>query len=182
MDEVHLTIFETAIAPMAVASSSQGLLATSLPDAKRVDSPRRWLERHLAGVTIREGTGRNARFVTTIQEYLAGRSRDLDLPLDMRGTPFQISVWRQLCLIPYGQVITYGELARRVGKPGAARAVGAANGANPIPLVVPCHRVVAAGGALGGFGGGLPLKRKLLELEGALPAEQGGAEQGRLFG
>ncbi len=82
------------------------------------------------------------------------------------GTPFQRETWRQLLAIPYGETISYGELARRMGKPGASRAVGAANGANPIPIVIPCHRVIGSNGDLTGFGGGLETKRRLLLLEG----------------
>jgi methylated-DNA-[protein]-cysteine S-methyltransferase len=103
-----------------------------------------------------------------VRQYLAGARRDFDLPLAPRGTPFQRRVWDRLRRIPYGVTVTYGELARRAGVPGGARAVGQANGANPIPVVVPCHRVVAAGG-LGGYSGGLDCKRALLSLEGALP-------------
>ncbi len=90
------------------------------------------------------------------------------LPLDLRGTPFQQQVWRELRKVPYGQTVSYGELARRVGRPGAVRAVGQAVGANPIPIIVPCHRVVGADGSLVGYGGGLEIKSALLRLEGAL--------------
>lgn len=98
--------------------------------------------------------------------YFAGKLREFDLPLRPEGTPFRLRVWDELRKIPYGQVISYGELARRVGRPGAARAVGGANHHNPIAIIIPCHRVIAAGGALCGYGGGLELKRALLELEG----------------
>ncbi len=101
-------------------------------------------------------------------EYFAGRRRSFDLPLAPRGTEFQRRVWRALTGIPYGTTISYGELARRIGRPSASRAVGLANGANPLPIVVPCHRVIGADGSLTGFGGGLPIKRKLLALEGSL--------------
>ena len=100
-----------------------------------------------------------------LEEYFAGTRTAFDLPLHPLGTPFQLAVWRELARIPYGETISYGELARRVGDPGAARAVGAANGANPLPIVVPCHRVIGANGSLTGFGGGLPNKRLLLGLE-----------------
>ncbi len=100
-----------------------------------------------------------------LRAYLSGDRTAFDLPVDLRGTEFQRQVWQVLLQIPYGSTITYAELARRVGNPKAARAVGAANGRNPIPIVVPCHRVVAAGGKLGGYGGGLDLKRRLLALE-----------------
>ncbi|MFO8044874.1 MAG: methylated-DNA--[protein]-cysteine S-methyltransferase [Halomonas sp.] len=100
--------------------------------------------------------------------YLDGRRRSFSLTLAPGGSEFQRQVWAALLRIPWGEIRTYGELARRLGREGAARAVGAANGANPLPLLIPCHRVVAAGG-LGGYSGGLMLKRRLLELEGSLP-------------
>ncbi len=102
-------------------------------------------------------------------EYFAGGRTSFDLPLRAAGTPFEQRVWEQLRVIPYGETTSYGELARRVGEPGAARAVGRANGRNPIPVIVPCHRVIGADGSLTGFGGGLECKRALLDLEaGAL--------------
>jgi methylated-DNA-[protein]-cysteine S-methyltransferase len=97
--------------------------------------------------------------------YFAGESTTFDLALAAEGTGFQHRVWRALCAIPYGATISYGELARRIGQPGAARAVGLANGANPIPIVVPCHRVIGADGSLTGFGGGIERKRWLLAHE-----------------
>jgi methylated-DNA-[protein]-cysteine S-methyltransferase len=100
-------------------------------------------------------------------EYFRGERRTFDLPLAPRGTAFQLATWRALSTIPYGETISYAELARRVGRPAASRAVGAANGANPLPIVVPCHRVIGTDGSLTGFGGGLEAKRALLELEGA---------------
>ena len=102
-----------------------------------------------------------------LSEYFAGRRRSFELPLAPRGTPFQLAVWRALQDIPYGETLSYGELARRLGVPNAARAVGLANGANPLPIIVPCHRVIGADGSLTGFGGGLPIKRALLSLERA---------------
>ena len=101
--------------------------------------------------------------------YFAGTRRTFDLPFAARGTPFQQQVWDALTRIPYGRTASYVELARMVGKPSASRAVGAANGRNPLSIVVPCHRVIGAGGALTGFGGGLPTKAFLLTLEGAWP-------------
>jgi methylated-DNA-[protein]-cysteine S-methyltransferase len=104
-----------------------------------------------------------------LESYFAGELVEFDLPLDLDGTDFQRKCWLALATIPYGQTVSYGEQARRLGLgPDAARAVGAANGQNPLPLVLPCHRVVGADGSLTGFGGGLPLKRFLLEHEGAL--------------
>jgi methylated-DNA-[protein]-cysteine S-methyltransferase len=99
-------------------------------------------------------------------EYFGGTRTTFDIPLAFHGTPFQEDVWRALGEIPYAETITYAELAALVGRPRAYRAVGQANGANPIPIVLPCHRVLAAGGRIGGYGGGLPTKQRLLTLEG----------------
>jgi methylated-DNA-[protein]-cysteine S-methyltransferase len=106
-----------------------------------------------------------AQAARQLHEYFAGKRIDFDLPLAPQGTRFQLEVWQRLQEIPYGETISYGELARRVGNPKASRAVGAANGQNPIPIVIPCHRVIGANGKLTGFGGGLPTKEALLALE-----------------
>ena len=103
-----------------------------------------------------------------LDAYFAGDLRRFDLPLDLVGTGFQVAAWRALADIPYGRTISYGEQARRLGRPRAVRAVGAANGRNPLPIVLPCHRIVGADGSLVGFGGGLPRKRLLLEHEARL--------------
>lgn len=100
-----------------------------------------------------------------LREYFQGQRKQFDIPLDAEGTAFQRSVWRALEGIPYGETISYAELAQRVGKPKAARAVGSANGANQTAIVVPCHRVIAADGGIGGFGGSIAVKRVLLDLE-----------------
>ncbi len=102
-------------------------------------------------------------------DYFAGRRRTFDLPLAPRGTPFQLRVWEALRALAWGETVSYAELARRAGSPGAARAIGAANGRNPIPVVVPCHRVIGADGTLTGFGGGVERKEWLLAHEGAWP-------------
>ena len=108
-----------------------------------------------------------------LKSYFAGLLDHFDLPLAFRGTEFQNKVWSELTKIPYGQTISYGELARRVGNPQASRAVGLANGKNPLAIVVPCHRVIGANGTLTGYGGGLPRKKKLLELEQGLFQNRG---------
>lgn len=100
-----------------------------------------------------------------LAEYFAGRRKEFLLPLKPAGTSFQLRVWDELRRIPYGRTISYGELARRIGQPTAARAVGLANGSKPIAILIPCHRVIGAGGALTGFGGGIDVKRRLLALE-----------------
>lgn len=104
--------------------------------------------------------------------YLEGKRTSFDLPLSPKGTPFQEKVWEALLTIPYGQTISYKELALRAGNSKACRAVGMANNKNPIPLIIPCHRVIGANGKLVGYGGGLPIKEKLLTIEGALPVSK----------
>ncbi len=123
-------------------------------------------EIHLGGKTSRAPeTTFQRRVAGELEEYFAGSRKEFDFPMSPKGTEFQMLVWQELQRIPYGETRTYGEIAQRLGNQGAARAVGAANHHNPIPIVIPCHRVVAAGGRLGGFGGGVELKRRMLELE-----------------
>jgi len=148
-----------------------------------------WLETEVAGVRLRivaddagiraiefsPGTAttgrpneRNPLLMETerqLRAYFSGDLRRFDLPLDLAGTPFQQRVWEELRKIPYGETRSYLQLACNLGAPAAVRAVGAANGANPVPIIVPCHRVIGASGKLVGYGGGLPLKRRLLALE-----------------
>ena len=120
--------------------------------------------------------------LSQLSEYFAGQRRSFELRLAAEGTGFQRAVWRALIDIPYGETLSYGELACRIGNPRASRAVGLANGANPLPIVVPCHRVIGADGSLTGFGGGLAIKQRLLRLESA-PAVDGprGAKQLQLL-
>jgi O-6-methylguanine DNA methyltransferase len=119
-------------------------------------------------LTFEESASAMLSYVAELEEYFAGKRREFAFPLDLRGTDFQIACWRALLAIPYGETRSYADIARAVGKPTAFRAVGMANNRNPIAIVVPCHRVIASDGTLCGYGGGLEVKRKLLELEGAL--------------
>jgi O-6-methylguanine DNA methyltransferase len=128
----------------------QAWLARALPDAESVD----WLP-HLD------------KLRQELAEYFDGKRTEFDVPLDLRGTPFQLRVWNALLAIPYGETRSYLDVARELRAPRAVRAVGAANGSNPIPILVPCHRVIASGGGLAGYGGGIELKRRLLALERA---------------
>ena len=105
-----------------------------------------------------------------LKQYFAGERNDFELPLNAAGTEFQHAVWSALSKIPFGEMRSYGDIAREIGRPTAVRAVGAANGRNPIPIIIPCHRVIGSDGSLTGFAGGLDIKTKLLVLEGALPA------------
>jgi methylated-DNA-[protein]-cysteine S-methyltransferase len=157
---------ETPIGTLRLASTDAGLAYLGLPNASGTGFAG-FLRRLGPQTRARDAFAPNRSAAQQIAEYLAGKRRDFDLPLDLRGTPFQQRVWRELLRIPYGETRTYAEVARAIGRPAATRAVGLANGANPVAVVVPCHRVVAAGGKLGGYGGGLPLKRRLLAMEGS---------------
>jgi methylated-DNA-[protein]-cysteine S-methyltransferase len=151
------------VGPLLLAADEHGLRLVEF------NSPKHPMRR---GDDWREGDNdvlREAR--AQLEDYFAGRRRRFELPLAPRGTEFQCEVWQTLATIPYGETISYAELATRVGKPSAMRAVGAANGRNPLPIVLPCHRVIGKDGSLTGFGGGLPTKQFLLSLEGAMPRE-----------
>ena len=154
---MNYAYYDSPIGPLLIAGDAEAVTQISFPRNGKPIKP-------LAGWT-ESAKGPVGEAIRQLREYFSGRRRDFDLPLAFAGTAFQKSVWRQLQEIPYGETISYGELAKRVGNPKASRAVGSANGKNPIPIVVPCHRVIAAGGKLGGFGGGLPTKQSLLDLE-----------------
>ena len=170
-----MRMFRTPLGLVSVTATARGLVRVVLPEGKRCQEPfsckalftgseqKRFLTPFPA-----EAEAIAARAQREIREYLAGRRRRFTVPLDLSGlSPFHRRVLQAVRRIPYGRTVTYSDLARRVGRPLAARAVGRAMARNPMPLVIPCHRVVAAGGGLGGYGGGLALKRRLLALEGA---------------
>jgi methylated-DNA-[protein]-cysteine S-methyltransferase len=119
------------------------------------------------GLHLGESCGVLDETARQLTDYFAGERTAFELPLDLVGTPFQLTAWRALARIPYGTTVTYAEQAGRIGRPAAIRAVGAANGANPVPIVLPCHRIIGSDGSLTGFGGGLELKRFLLDHEAA---------------
>lgn len=159
------------VGPLCLLASERGLSAILFaePDeCGRTPGLLRGVPRHLQHVQWIEDLGRVRDAALWLDVYFARRKprpEDLPLPLDPGGTPFERRVWGQLTVIPYGQTTTYGTIAQRLGKPRAARAVGMANGRNPLPILVPCHRVVGASGRLTGFGGGLWRKQRLLDLE-----------------
>jgi O-6-methylguanine DNA methyltransferase len=164
MDVVHTAEFDTPFGAMTCASSERGLCFIELPRANGRGLAG-WLRRFAPDARVLAGYAPNRAAIAQIQGYLAGKRESFRCDLDLRATGFQIRVYAALLEIPYGETRSYGEIARAIGEPSAARAVGAAAGANPLPLVVPCHRVVGSGGKLGGFGGGRALKRRLLALE-----------------
>jgi len=154
---VNYAYLETPVGILLIAGDDGAVECISFPRHGKAAKPEPgWLESQRGAV---------AEAIRQLREYFAGERTGFDLPLAPKGTEFQRAVWRQLQDIPYGETISYGELARRVGNPKAARAVGSANGANPLPIVIPCHRVIAGDGSIGGFGGGLPTKEILLALE-----------------
>jgi O-6-methylguanine DNA methyltransferase len=161
-----LAVVETAIGPVRLAATDAGLCKIALGE-ETPESFADWLARHVGPATLNPEASPLPRAVEQLNAYLEGRLRAFDLPLDLHGTPFQQSVWHAVARIPYGQTTTYGQIAAQIGRPNAARAVGAANGANPLPIVIPCHRVVGGNGALRGYGGGLHIKQALLDLERA---------------
>lgn len=161
---IHTARFDSPVGNFQVASTDRGLAHVQLPNAGGRGFSG-WQLRCMPDVECREGYEPNRVAVKQILEYLDGKRTEFELELDPQGTPFQLEVWNALGAIPYGEVRTYSDIARAIGRPKAFRAVGAANGANPLSLIVPCHRVVATGGKLGGYGGGLSLKKKLLAME-----------------
>ena len=150
------TQIESPLGPLLLAADDAGLREIRFVNGRHPAQPESsWKEdRAPLNETIRQ-----------LQAYFAGELENFDLQLAPEGTPFQLEVWHRLCDIPYGETISYGELAGRIGNPKASRAVGLANGSNPIPIVIPCHRVIGSNGKLTGYGGGLPIKEKLLALE-----------------
>jgi O-6-methylguanine DNA methyltransferase len=168
--EFAVATLEAPIGALQLAATRRGLLRVGLP-------------RQAGGgfaSAVRRGLGDGSQVEwlplldkarSELDEYFCGQRREFTLDLDLRGSDFQVRVWRALLDIPYGQTRSYAELSRAIGRDGAFRAVGSANGANPIAIIVPCHRVIAADGTLGGYAGGLDLKRRLLALEKSLVSE-----------
>ncbi|MGW7430664.1 methylated-DNA--[protein]-cysteine S-methyltransferase [Streptomyces sp. NPDC054861] len=169
---VEWAVVESSIGPLLLAATDRGLVSVVFHADETVRE--RALDRlagQLGAAPVESGTGRLAEPIRRLAEYFSGDLHRFDIPLDWTLTAgFNRQVLRALAeSVPYGTVVGYGDLAKRVGQPGAAQAVGAAMGSNPLPLVVPCHRVVESDGGLGGFGAGLETKRRLLALEGILP-------------
>ncbi len=153
---VSYTTFESPVGPLLLVGDSNALRLVSFESSKHAAPPQADWKRDRAPF---------AEVIRQLQAYFRGELREFDLPLALEGTEFQRRVWNALRSIPYGETISYLQLAERIGNPKAVRAVGLANGSNPIPIIVPCHRVIGSDGSLTGFGGGLSTKKMLLELE-----------------
>ena len=157
-DRMRYEVMDSPIGPLTLVSSEGGLrsieFGRSIPNGAVPDAEA------------------NHAVVRQLGEYFARSRQEFDVDLDLAGTLFQLSVWRELLKIPYGGTRSYGRIARDLGKPGAARAVGLANHDNPIPIIIPCHRVIGQDGSLAGYGGGLDTKQQLLTLEGALAQKE----------
>ena len=160
---ISYTVADTPLGRALLAGTERGVCALSLGKTDAELEAR--LARRYPGRELRRADGELRPWLNEVQEHLRGRRPVLDLPLDLEGTAFQRRVWQELCRIPYGATRTYQEVARAVGRPAAVRAVGGACGANPVAVVVPCHRVVRSDGSLGGYTGGLGYKERLLEME-----------------
>jgi O-6-methylguanine DNA methyltransferase len=169
METVHIARSNSPIGRFRVASTEAGLAYVELPRSSG-RGMRDWMQRHVLDCRCVDEIGPNRIAIEQILEYLASERTHFDIPLDLRGTPFQRAVWDVLLKIPYGECCSYAEVARAIGRPTAQRAVGSANNANPVSLVVPCHRVIASDGSLGGYGGGVDLKARLLAMERSQPA------------
>ncbi len=172
MDVIHTAEFESPIGSLRIASTSTGLAYIQLPHAngRGFDG---WRTRHAPSAVVAQGFEPNRTCIAQLLEFLEGKREAFDLALDLRGTDFQVAVYEEVARIPFGETCTYKGIADAIGRPTATRAVGAANGANPVSLVVPCHRVIATSGHLQGYSGGLELKARLLAMERGLKSGQG---------
>ena len=160
---------DSPIGPLTLYGTNEGLMAIVFPRHSRI-AVEAWLDRVIGEVRIVDDDAAHEGTIGQLEEYFAGARREFDLELDVRGTAFQRHVWEAVAAVPYGQTRSYADVARSVGNAKAVRAVGAANGANPLPLVIPCHRIIGSSGGLHGYGGGLDVKARLLEIEGVIIA------------
>ena len=164
---VYCTSFDSRIGRIYVASTEQGACKISVPKETRTDFFK-WLKENFTVDSISDNSIRNREIIDQLSRYFNGKLAKFTCPVDMMGTPFQIRVWKELEVIPYGSTITYKQLAKRVTRTKSFQAVGRANSANPLPIIVPCHRVLGSNGSLIGYSCGIKTKEFLLRLEGAL--------------
>lgn len=172
MTAVYAAEIDSLIGPLVLAATEQGLCNIHFGGLdESLETLKGWSKRQLAGSQgelVAVGAAEHPVLKEAhaqLQAYFDRRLKSFDLPLHMAGTPFQLKVWEALRAVPYGETCTYKDIALAIGQPGAMRAVGGANNRNPVPVIVPCHRVIGASGQLIGYGGGLPIKVALLELE-----------------
>lgn len=158
MAEIHYTQIESPLGPLLLAADESGVREIRFVNGRTPKPPEAEWIRNDHEQSLRE-------LAEQLSAYFGGKLEKFELTLSPQGTTFQKTVWNKLCDIPYGETISYGEIARQIGNPLASRAVGLANGSNPIPIVIPCHRVIGSTGKLTGYGGGLSIKEKLLALE-----------------
>lgn len=147
-----------------IAATDKGLCFVGSVN-KGLDELKNWVNKSKANASLIENKEKISPYMHQFREYFDGKRKSFAIPLDLKGTAFQVSVWKELQKIPYGDVVSYSDIAKKIGRPKAVRAVGAANGANPAMIVVPCHRVVSKNGQLTGFRGGLAMKKALLAHE-----------------
>ena len=167
MIPVYLQECATPHGPVQAAATDLGLCRITVPGETFADLMR-WLDRRLPDADVQPAAGKLDYLAAALEDFFAGAPLP-PLPVDLRGTPFQRRVWEAVLLIPHGETRSYADIARAIGHPHAGRAVGAANAVNPLPFIVPCHRVVGADGSIKGFPGGIVNRRMLLELEGVSP-------------
>lgn len=165
--KVFCTSFDSRIGHIYIASTERGLCKVSIPKETKKDFFK-WLENHFEIDAVNDNKSRNKEYIDQINRYLNGKLVEFTFPIDFIGTPFQLRVWKKLIQIPYGTTTTYSQLAKRVGVPKGFQAVGRANGANPLPIIIPCHRVIGSDGSLIGYSSGVKTKEFLLRLEGAI--------------
>lgn len=169
MKKTYYTIMDSPVGRLLIAGDQDGVLTyIAFVEGKNPVEPRPDWEASRVPFSVA---------LDQLQAYFAGELTQFDLSLRLDGTPFQMAVWHSLMDIPYGSTVSYAEIARRIGKPNAVRAVGAANGRNPLSIVIPCHRVVGSDGSLTGYGGGLSVKERLLELERSRVQGQGSGSE-----
>lgn len=167
MPKIYCTSFESKIGTIYLASTEKGVCKISIPKETKKDFFR-WLSDHFEEDDVVENKSRNKEVIDQMTRYFNGKLAKFSLPLDQIGTSFQMRVWRELQKIPYGSTISYKQLAKRAGVPRGFQAVGKANGENPIPIIVPCHRVIGTDGSLTGYAAGIKTKEFLLRAEGAI--------------
>lgn len=163
---IRYTSIDTPLGELWIAGTDEGLSNISLPTQRSLSAAHKWSEDWQFDANAFAEARRQ------LSAYFASELKQFSVPLAPQGTAFRKQVWNALCDVPWGETVSYGDIAKRIDRPSASRAVGAANGANALPIIVPCHRIIGASGKLTGYAGGLHIKQFLLELEGVLPQQK----------